>query len=94
MDINADLTHQSIVIQTDIKPAKNIKTDILKFVEQFQNELDRLKDEYMIKFTKDRTTIEHAINRLINDEQIALDRFIYEHRRHSTKSSDNKRKYT
>jgi hypothetical protein len=38
----------------------------------------------MTKYHRDRTSIEHKINRLINDERIH-----FEHRR----SSDNKRKH-
>jgi hypothetical protein len=97
MNIDTDPTYQSIVIETDTKPMKNVTNNISHFVEQFQNEIDKIKDEYMMKYTKDQTVIEHAINRLINDEQIALNRinrYLHEHQRRSTKSSDNKRKYS
>lgn len=43
----------------------------------------------MTKYHRDRTSIEHKINRLINDERIHFERYLYEHRR----SSDNKRKH-
>ncbi len=74
---------------TDRKPIKNLTNNILKFVEQYQNEIDQIKDEYMMKFTKDRTSIEHEINRLMNDERITFDkleRYLYKQRRRSTKS--------
>lgn len=77
------------IIETDTKPMKNLTNNILKFVEQFQNDIDQIKDEYMIKFTKDRTSIEHEINRLINDERTTfdkIDKYLYEHRQPYTKS--------
>jgi len=95
MNINTDAIHQSRVIETDRKPIKNVKNNILQFVEQFQNEIDQIKDEYMMKFTKDRISIEHEINRLMNDERITFDKieqYLYEHQQRSTKSYDNKRK--
>jgi len=95
--MNIDSTHQSIVIETDTKSIKNATKNILQFVEQFQKELERIKDEYMMKFTRDRTFIEHELNRLLNDERIAfdkIDRYLYEHRPHSTKSYDNRRNHS
>jgi hypothetical protein len=80
-----DSINELRVIQTDRKPIKNL----IKFVEQYQNEIDQIKDEYMMKFTKDRTSIEHEINRLMNDERITFDkleRYLYKQRRRSTKS--------
>jgi hypothetical protein len=86
--INSDTNYQSRAIETDMKPMKNVTNNICKFIEQFQNEIDQIKDEYRTKFTRDRTSIEHEINRLINDERIKFDklgRYLYEHRRSSTK---------
>ncbi len=84
MDINIEPISQSRIIETDTKPIKNTTNNILKFVEQFHNEIDQIKDEYMIKFTKDRTLIEHEINRLMNDERITFDklqRYLHKNRR-------------
>jgi hypothetical protein len=72
------------VIETDVKPMKNV----LQFIEQFQNEIDQIKDEYQTKFHRDRTSIEYEINRLINDERNKFDklgRYLNEHRRSSRK---------
>ncbi len=84
-----DSINELRVIQTDRKSIKNLTNNILKFVEQYQNEIDQIKDEYMMKFTKDQTSIEHEINRLMNDERITFDkleRYLYKQRGHSTKS--------
>ncbi len=89
--MNMNSNYQSRIIETDIKPMKNLRNNILKFVESFQYDLEQLKDEYMKKFTRDRTLIEHEINRLINDERITFDKFQRKHRRYSI---DNKRKYS
>ncbi|CAF1241442.1 unnamed protein product [Rotaria sordida] len=93
MNINIDQENQTRIIETDTKLIKN---DILKFIEQFQNEIDQIKDEYMIKYTKDRTNIEHEMNRLINDQRITFNkvkRYLYDNRRRSNKSHDYQRKH-
>jgi Mg2+ and Co2+ transporter CorA len=95
--MNIDI-NQSRVIETDTKPIKNVTNNLSKFIEQFQNEIDQIKDEYIMKFTKDRASIEHEINRLMNDERVTLDklqRYLSQHRKRSSiKSSDNKRKHS
>ncbi|CAF3801054.1 unnamed protein product, partial [Rotaria sp. Silwood1] len=97
MNINSDSLNQSRIIEIDEKKSiKNLKKNLLKFIEEYENEIDQIKDEYMIKYTKDRTNIEHEINRLINDERISFDRvnrYLYDNQRHSDKSYENKRRY-
>jgi len=85
--MNIDSINELRVIETDRKSIKNLTNNIFKFIEQYQNEIDQIKDEYMMKFTKDRTLIEHEINRLMNDERITFDkleRYLYKYRHRST----------
>ncbi|CAF2963986.1 unnamed protein product, partial [Rotaria sp. Silwood2] len=96
MNINFDSSNQSKIIETDNKSVKIVKNNIFKFVEQFQNEIDQIKDEYIIKYTKDQTNIEHEVNQFINNERITFDkinRYLYDNRRHSNKSYHNQRKH-
>ncbi len=82
----------------DIKPIRQPPSNnILHFVEQFQNELDQIKDEYMLKFAKDRTYIEQEINLLVNEERQTFDklkRYLSDHRNRIEKRNSNKRKYS
>ncbi|CAF1192050.1 unnamed protein product [Adineta steineri] len=98
MDINTDAIYQTIVIDTDIKPIHNSINNILHFVEEFQKQLEQIKDEYMMKFSKDRVSIERELNQLINEEQIAFEKIHQQlcdfRRRSSTKYYDHKRKYS
>jgi hypothetical protein len=71
---------------------------MLHFVEQFQTELDQIKDEYKLKFVNDRTYIEQEINLLIKEERQTFDklnRYLSDHRRRVEKhNNNNKRKYS
>ncbi|CAF4507303.1 unnamed protein product [Rotaria magnacalcarata] len=69
---------------------------MLQFAEQFQDELDQLRNTYKLKFAKDRTYIEQEINLLIDEERKTLDtlnRYLSDHRRNIEKRNHNKRKY-
>ncbi len=71
--------------------------NILRFVEQFQNDLDQIKDEYRLKFAKDQKYIEQEINLLINEERETFDklnRYVIDHRKRVEKHNNNKRKYS
>ncbi|UJR13490.1 hypothetical protein I4U23_000504 [Adineta vaga] len=86
--------HESIVIETDIKPMKHRVDKIVNFLQRFENELEQIKDEYMKKFSEDRISIEHEFNRIMNDERIGdenYDRYLYnQQQRNSTKSKENR----
>jgi len=76
-----------------VKPDKKKSNN---FGEQIEYELNQLKDEYILKFTNNRTYIEQEINRLIDDERETFDklnRYLNEQKRHS-KKNDHKRKYS
>ncbi len=96
--INTDLTNRLTTIDADIKPIRSISSNnILRFVEQFQNDLDQIKDEYRLKFDKDQKYIEQEINLLINEERDTfdkLDRYLTDHRRRVEKRNNNKRKHS
>jgi len=98
--INTDLTNRLTTIDADIKPIRNSSSNnILRFVEQFQNDLDQIKDEYRLKFDKDQKYIEQEINLLINEERNTFDklnRYLTDHRRRVEKHNhnNNKRKYS
>lgn len=71
--------------------------DKVKFIEQYQNEIDQISDEFMIKFTKDRKYIEYEIHQLIKDEQVALNKiqqYLSDHRQHRKDSVNYKRKHS
>jgi hypothetical protein len=91
INTDTDFTCLPMIIDKDTKPIKNVTNSILSFIEEYQNEIDQIKDEYMKKFTRDRTSIEHEINRLINDERTTLDK-VNRYMRHSKASYDDKRK--
>jgi hypothetical protein len=97
--INTDLTNRLTTIEADIKPIRSSSSNnILRFVEQFQNDLDQIKDEYRLKFDKDQKYIEQEINLLINEERDTFDklnRYLTDHRRRVEKhnhNNNNKRK--
>lgn len=89
---------QPLTTDTDIKPNRIMKSNnMLHFVEQYQNELDQIKNEYMSKFAKDRTYIEQEINLLIDEERQTLDkinRYLNDQRRRVEKRKDFKRKHS
>jgi len=95
---NTDLACRLTTTDMDIKPIRQPPSNnILHFVEQFQNELDQIKDEYMLKFAKDRTYIEQEINLLVNEERQTFDklkRYLSDHRNRIEKRNSNKRKYS
>ncbi|CAF5167736.1 unnamed protein product, partial [Rotaria magnacalcarata] len=50
------LINQNTTIETDTKPIRSLATNnMLQFAEQFQDELDQLRNTYKLKFAKDRT---------------------------------------
>ncbi len=92
--INTDLT----TMDTDIKPIqKPPSTNLLRFVEQFENEIEQIRDEYKSKFDKDQAYIQQEINLLINEERQTFDklnRYLIDHRRRIERRSNHKRKYS
>jgi hypothetical protein len=96
--INTDFACRLTTTDMDTKPIKQPPSNnISRFVEQFQNELDQIKDAYLLKFAKDRTSIEQEINLLINEERQTFDklnRYLSDHRRRIEKRNSNKRKYS
>ncbi|CAF1094765.1 unnamed protein product [Rotaria magnacalcarata] len=91
------LINQNTTIEADTKPIRSLATNnMLQFAEQFQDELDQLRNTYKLKFAKDRTYIEQEINLLIDEERKTLDtlnRYLSDHRRNIEKRNHNKRKY-
>ena len=47
---------------------------LLTFAAEFQNEVDRIKDEFRLKFAEDRARIEQATVKVIDDERQAFER--------------------
>ncbi|CAF0779298.1 unnamed protein product [Rotaria sp. Silwood1] len=95
---HTDLLYQFTSVDTDTKPIRPIPSNnLLNFVEQCQNELDQIRDEYRSKFAENRTYIEQEINLLIDEERQTLnklDRYLSDHRRRVEKrNNNNKRKH-
>jgi hypothetical protein len=92
--ISTDSETRLTTTDVDIKPIPN---HIFRFVEQIQTELDQIKDEYRLKFEKDRQYIDQEMNLLIKEEHQTfekLNRYLSDHRKRMEKrnSSNNKRK--
>ena len=63
---------------------KSVVHNTATFVEQIQNEIKRIRDEYLNKFLQDRRLIDGEITRLITNEQTnfeKLHRYLCDHRR-------------
>jgi hypothetical protein len=94
--INTDPTYRLTTMDTDIKPIRKIPSNnILRFVEQFENDLDQIKDEYRLKFEKDQAYIEQEINLLINEERQTFDKlnhYLIDHRKRVEKRNNNNNK--
>lgn len=73
-------------IETDLKPTGNFHNHSLKFLENYQNELEQIKDEYRRKFHQDQTRLEDEITRLIHHEQMTF-------KHHQRTNSNHKRKH-
>ncbi|CAF3933479.1 unnamed protein product [Adineta steineri] len=98
MSISMDPEYRPETSDVDIKPFNKVPSNnILQFVEQFDNELDQIKNEYLSKFSKDRTTIEREINQLINEERQTLnrlDRYLNDRRKRVEKRHNKKRRHS
>lgn len=70
---------QPRLIETDVKPTRNLSNNILKFVEEYRTELERIQGEYRTKFLLDQHLIEEQINQLINNERMSLGRLKRKH---------------
>jgi hypothetical protein len=97
--INNDPAYRVVTQDADIKPFNKISLgNTSRFLEQVQIELDQIKDEYTVKFEKDRKYIEQEVNLLINEERQTLDKlngYLNDHRRRVDKrNNNNKRKHS
>ena len=91
------LPSQLTVTTTDIKPIRKIPSNhLLPFAEQFENEVNQIRDEFMLKFSKDQKNIEQEISILIDEERHAfnkLNRYLNDRRRRLEKRHNDKRKH-
>ena len=62
-------------IDIDIKPPQenSSKSDLLKFAEEMEMELEKLRNEYRVKFQHDQVKIAKEIDSLIKEEQQTLE---------------------
>ena len=71
--IQSSSSHLNGKADPDTKPKSTTRPkNILQFVEQFQHDLDQIKEDYRLQFAGDRAHIEREMRILVEEERLTL----------------------